>query len=54
MGLNFNQLYKGGSLPAAAGTQSNNLKPLTPQNINILRELGLKPIINNGRYRYWC
>jgi len=53
MGLNFNILFKGGSLPAATNSQSNNFKQLTQKNYQFLLQVGLKPKKENGYLRYW-
>jgi len=44
MGLDFNLLYKGGSYPSATSiTQSRSFKQLTPENIQFLLQIGLRP-----------
>jgi hypothetical protein len=54
MGLKFNHILKGGNAPAAASSiQYRNSKQLTPQNIQFLIQIGLKPNIGNGNLRHW-
>jgi hypothetical protein len=52
MGL-IHILYKGGSLPAATSTQSKQFKQLTQENVKFLLQIGLKPKIEYGHFRYW-
>jgi hypothetical protein len=53
MGLDFNLLYKGGSYPSATSTQSRSFKQLTPENIQFLLQIGLRPKTNHGHLRHW-